>query len=272
MLYRHMADVNPFVDRVLDVVAFLTEDATSRPLGEISARLGLSKSATHRMLSALVSRGWVDQDQDTGFYCLSLRLPILAHRYLRSTRFMDLTQPVLDRLARDSREHARLTAVSGDGLTWLSTAQGSTSGLIFQGGGRLPLHASANGKAWLASLSEEIAVKLVLDKGFGEPGEFGPNAVQSIAELLKSLEETRRVGFAYNDEESEIGVITVAAPIRTSANNPVVGTVSVSAPSVRFTRERAEQVARELVIPTAAEFGEIWPLHKVVTTSRATAG
>ena len=257
-----MAEVNPFVDRVLDVVAFLTEDGRSRPLGEISARLGLSKAATHRMLRALSARGWVEQEAGTGFYRLTLRLPILAHRYLRSTRFLDVTQPVIDRLAQATREHARLTAVVGHGLTWLSMAQGATSGLVSQGGsGKLPLHASANGKVWLATLSNEEAIKLVLEKGFGEPGEFGPNAVRSVEELLKRLDETRRLGFGINIDESEIGVITVAAAIRCAPKSPVVGTVSVSGPSVRLTRERAEQVVHDLVLPAAAELGELWPLH-----------
>ena len=257
-----MADVNPFVDRVLDVVAFLTEDTRSHALGEISAKLGWSKSATHRMLSALAARGWVEQESGTGFYRLTLRLPILAHRYLGETRFLDLTQPVIDRLAKASREHARLTAVVGNGLTWLAMAQGSTSSLIFQGGSqRLPLHAAANGKAWLATFSNEEATKIILEKGFGEPGEFGPNAVQSVAAFLERLEETRRLGFGTNVEESEVGVMTVAAVIRCAPQTPVVGTVSVSGPLARFSRERAEEVARELVIPAAAELGEIWPLR-----------
>jgi IclR family acetate operon transcriptional repressor len=257
-----MADVNPFVDRVLDVVAFLTEDGHSHPLGEISAKLGLSKSATHRMLTALVARGWVEQELGTGFYRLTLRLPILAHRYLRSTRFLDVTQPVIDRLARASREHARLTAVVGNSLTWLAMAQGATSSLIFQGGsGKLPLHASANGKAWLATFSNEEASKIVLEKGFGAPGEFGPNAARSLSVFLDLLEETRRLGFGVNNEESEIGVITVAAAIRCAPKTPVVGTVSVSGPMARFSRELAEQVARDFVIPAAVELGEIWPLH-----------
>jgi IclR family acetate operon transcriptional repressor len=262
MLYLNMADVNPFVDRVLDVVAFLTEEGRSHPLGEISARLGLSKPATHRMLAALVARGWVDQEAGTGFYRLTLRLPILAHRYLRATRFLDVTQPVIDRLARASREHARLTAVVGSGLTWLVMAQGATSSLIFQGGsGKLPLHASANGKAWLATLTNEEAIKLVLETGFGSPSEFGPNAARSVNVLLERIEETRRAGFGINIEESEIGVITVAAVIRLAPKSPVVGTVSVSGPSARFTVEIAKRVAQDFVIPAAAELGEIWPLH-----------
>jgi len=169
---------------------------------------------------------------------------------------------VIDRLAKASREHARLTAVVGNGLTWLAMAQGSTSSLIFQGGSqRLPLHAAANGKAWLATFSNEEATKIILEKGFGEPGEFGPNAIQSVAAFLERLEETRRLGFGTNVEESEVGVMTVAAVIRCAPQTPVVGTVSVSGPLARFSRERAEEVARELVIPAAAELGEIWPLR-----------
>ena len=96
---------------------------------------------------------------------------------------------------------------------------------------------------------------------FGAPGEFGPNAVRSVAELIERLEETRATGYAINIEESEIGVITVAASIRRSRIGPVVGTVSVSGPSVRFTEDVARRVALEHVLPTADELGDIWTLN-----------
>ncbi|MBL8669877.1 MAG: IclR family transcriptional regulator [Alphaproteobacteria bacterium] len=257
-----MSVVNPFVDRVLDVVSFVAERARGCSLGEISGQLKLSKSATHRMLAALVARGWVEQESETGFYRLTLRLPAMAHRYLGSTRLIDIVQPVVDRLARASLEHVRLAAVAGRGLTWLTTAQGATSGLIFRGGsGRLPLHATANGRAWLASLDDEAACRIVLEAGFGATGEFGPNAPRSIDVFLDRLAETRRLGFAVNVEESEVGVAAVAAAIRCSPEAPVVGTISVSGPAIRFTRKRAFEVAREMMLPAAAELGDLWPLR-----------
>lgn len=257
-----MSTVNPYVDRVLDVAAFLMAEARGHKLGDVAESLGLSKSATHRMLQALCEKGWAEQDADSGVYRLTLRLPALAHHYLATTKLPDLIRPVVERVARESREHARVAVVTGDRINWLTEVQGSTSGLIFQGGlGRLPIHAAANGKAWLATLTDEAASRIVLDRGFGNPDELGPNAVRSIDVLLRHLAETRRRGWALNVEEAEAGVITVAAAVTPGGEGTAaVATVSASGPAVRFTAERATIVAETVIVPAAKELSVLWPM------------
>lgn len=258
-----MAVVNPFVDRVLEVVTVLAEDGQSLRLGEISTRLGLSKSVTHRMLSSLCAAGWVAQDEPTGFYRLTMRLPLLGQRFLAASGITDVTKPVLQALARESGELALLTAVDGERLSWIGSEQGATSGLIFKGGSRtLPLHASANAKVWLATLPVERAVAIVLERGFGTEKENGPNAVRTVEGLLATLAETRKRGWGINLEETEIGVVTVARAIHDrGASSPVVGTVSVCGPSVRFGRKEAERLAKGPLAGAAKELTELWPLR-----------
>ncbi len=259
-----MSAVNPYVDRVLDVVSFLLAEARGRRLVEVSEGLGLSKSATHRMLQALCEKGWAEQDPDTSVYKLTLRLPALAHHFLATTKLPDLIRPVVERVARDSQEHVRVAVVTGERMNWFTQVQGSTSGLVFQGGfGRLPIHAAANGKAWLATLSDEEATRIVLERGFGEPDDHGPNAVRSIEGLLQHLAETRRRGWGLNVEEAEAGVITVAAAVCPGGpGTPAVATISAAGPAVRFTIERATKVAETVIVPAAEELSQLWPLHQ----------
>ncbi|MFI5013276.1 MAG: IclR family transcriptional regulator [Hyphomicrobiales bacterium] len=257
-----MTDVNPIVSRVLEVMECLLHDAGGRPLGEIGESLGLPKSATHRMLQALCSKGWAEQSSQTGFYRPSLRLPLLAKRYLEATGLGDIVQPIIQRVAEETREYVRVAVVAGDGLSWLTSAQGATSGLVAQGGrGTLPLHAAAAGKAWLATMSNEEAGRIVLARGLGAANlELGPNAIRNLDQFLTELERTRRRGWGLNDEESEVGIVTVASAIRPAhLRSACVGTIGITGPSVRFTAKRARDIAAEVLVPAASLLASMWP-------------
>ncbi len=77
------------------------------------SRIGstLPKSGAHRMLATLVELGWAAQDPVTGFYRLTMRLAILGQKFYVATGVPDICQPLLDRLASDSREFVRLAVV-----------------------------------------------------------------------------------------------------------------------------------------------------------------
>src|SRR5262245_55882871 len=111
-------------ERCLAIIELLADGAASMPLGAISERLDLPKSGAHRLLATLVELGWVEQDTATGFYRLTMRLALLGQQFYVATGIPDICQPVLDRLARESREFARLAVVDGDSLVWVVHAQG----------------------------------------------------------------------------------------------------------------------------------------------------
>ena len=62
-------------------------------------RLELPKSGAHRLLATLVDLGWVEQDPETSFYRLTMRLTTLGQRFYVATGIPDISQPMLDRLA-----------------------------------------------------------------------------------------------------------------------------------------------------------------------------
>jgi DNA-binding IclR family transcriptional regulator len=251
-------------ERCLSIIELLADDAGSMSLGEIAERVQLPKSAAHRLLTTLVEQGWAEQESDTSFYRLTMRLAILGQRFYAASGIPDSCQPLLDRLAQQSREFARLAIVNGDALVWLTHAQGATGGLLYQPfltTNTVPLYATASGKAWLATLDSRQAIRKLLGRrGFADAGQYGPNAVHSMEALLREVDATAERGYGLAVNEAEPGVTAVAAAIRSGVNGPAVGTVSVAGPSVRMTDARIRELAPK-VIRCAADMSDLWPLR-----------
>jgi len=251
-------------ERCLAIIELLADGASNMPLGEIAARLDLPKSGAHRLLATLLDLGWAEQDPETSFYRLTMRLAILGQRFYVATGIPDICQPLLDRLANQSREFARLAVVDGDSLVWVAHAQGASGGLLYLPSlttNTVPLYATASGKAWLATLETEQAIQNVLSNGgFHAADKYGPNAVRSIEALLRELKATAQRGFGLALNEAEPGVTAVAAAIRSGKGGATLGTVSVAGPSVRMTDSRVHELA-PLVVQCASELSSLWPLR-----------
>jgi IclR family transcriptional regulator, acetate operon repressor len=251
------------IDRTLDILELLIENPEGLALGEIAIRLGLPKSATHRLAGHLIDRGYLERSPATQHYRLTMRLFVLGFRYLSKTGLTDICQPELDDLAARTGELARLAMVDGETMTWVAQAQGARYGLRYDGnlGRRVVLSATATGKAWLSTMPEDRAVGIVAKQGFGNRDEIGPNAISSMAELIRELDRTRRRGYGQAFEEGEPGIAAVAAAIPGSKPaDSCVGTVSVAGPITRQTHKRLKEIAPD-IIRTARRISELWPIR-----------
>ena len=251
-------------ERCLAIIELLANGARAMPLGEIAERLALPKSGAHRLLATLVDLGWAEKDAATSFYRLTMRLAVLGQQFYVATGIPDICQPHLDRLARSCHEFARLAVVDGYSLVWVAHAQGASAGLMYQPSltsNTVPLFATASGKAWLATLSGEQALSILMKNGGVRNAErYGPNAVRSIDALMREVKATARRGYGLAFSEAEFGVTAVAAAIRTEDGGPALGTVSIAGPSARITEKRAHELA-PLVLHTARELSDLWPLR-----------
>jgi IclR family transcriptional regulator, acetate operon repressor len=258
------------VDRCLSIVEALVDESAGVSLVDLAARLEMPNSAIHRTLATLAARGYVRQDPATQAYALTLRLSTLGFRLLGARHLPDAGQLALQRLAEETGEYCRLAVVDGGGLTWIARAQGSTQGLRYEPpmGREVVLHATATGKAWLATLPEDEALRLVVARGFPvprhvDPNMFGKGVVRSIDELRAHLRETRRRGYALAIEEGEAGTVAMAAAFRASEHPqaPVAGTVSVAGPLIRMGPARREKMA-PLLAAAAGDLAALWPLRQ----------
>ncbi len=252
------------VDRCLTLIEMLAAAPDGMSLGAIAERLDLPKSGTHRLLQTLATRGYVSQDAASQDYALSLKVALLGFRYMDARRLPDVAQSELDRLAQDCGEYCRISIVQGEDLVWIARAQGARLGLRYDPpmGGEVVLHATATGKAWLATLPEQDALRIVCARGFATPEGFGKRALRSVDELRRHLNETRARGYALAIEEGEPGTVAIAASFRAyeDPDAPVAGTVSIAGPLVRLTDHRIKEIA-PLLLRTTHAITQLWPMR-----------
>ncbi|AKI01802.1 transcriptional regulator, IclR family [Hoeflea sp. IMCC20628] len=252
------------IDRAISMIELLASVPESMELSEIAATVGLPTSAAHRTLATLMSRGWVIQDPASQTYALSLRMGLLAFRNLDTRYIPDLANEVLHKLAAKTQEYCRLAMADNGGLTWIARAQGARQGLRYDPdmGAEIVLHATANGKAWLSTLTEAEALKMAFVEGLGTLKGMGPNYITDVDSFRQHLNSARLNGYATAVDEGEAGATALAVPFFCSEapDAAVAGTISVAGPTLRMRPARYAEISRELQV-AAREMTAIWPLR-----------
>jgi DNA-binding IclR family transcriptional regulator len=230
------------VERALRLLRCFETGPTSRTLTDLAHQNGLTPSTTHRLLRALCATGFVQQDPSTERYGLGAALVALGARASESIG-VEATRPALEALAASTGESVNLGVRDLDDVLVLVCVP-SNQRLRFdqEEGSRVPIYASAMGKALLAfdaDLDGTVASLPRLAKLTG-------STITSRRELRAVLDDVRDRGWAINDQEREPGVRTVAAPVR-NADGASVAAVAVQGPSLRMTDERIEQLVPEVV-------------------------
>jgi DNA-binding IclR family transcriptional regulator len=248
----------------LDLLAVMSDHARGMRLTDIADGIDAPKSSTQRLLDHLAAAGWVEQDPATGHYRITMRLAVLGQRYMQSAGIADAAQGILERIADRTRELVRLTVVDGRRLSWIASTQGAPPGLRYEPSMGAPIvsYATANGKAWLATLAEAEALAIAVAEGLGRRrgarASTGPRALRTTAQLAADLEAVRRRGYAVAEEEAEPGVAAVAVAIPDRPGGVTLGTVSVAGPIVRLVPQRYPELAR-ILAEGACELSRAWP-------------
>ena len=224
------------IEKAVDVLFHLHGESGPRGVTAIGRALGLPKSSTHRLLSALGRRGLVEQDE-SGRYRPGIGLVALGLGTLESEPIVVAARPVLAEAAHSLGETFFLVAARAGRLVVLDKAEGS--GFLRAAprvGASVPVHATAVGKVFLAFGGDEIVAPV-------EPFErFSEHTHTRASELFGELERTRQRGFAESLEEWIPGLSVLAAPLRSGER--LLAAIAVAAPSQRFVALGSDEIAR----------------------------
>ncbi len=241
--------------RVIEVFA-------DRPKGvaltRLSAELGYGKATLSKVLATMERGRFVRRDAVTGHFHLSCRLLALAFAYAERVGIPGLCAPILQALADETGELVQLAVVEEGSVLFVAKAEGPDHRLrmVPLVGAVAPLHATASGKVWLASLSEAEATAALTQQGLAR---LAPRTITSRARLLAQLRGIRAQGYAIVDEELVAGGRAVAVPV--IRGDGVVGSVAVSGPTFRVPVHKLHRMAPQLK-RAAVELAAVWP-HEV---------
>jgi IclR family acetate operon transcriptional repressor len=231
------------LDRGLTVLELLAGNP-SLGISEIARRLRMSPSTVSRLMTTLVERDFVSQDEDGTGYRIGVRAFEVGVAFSRQRRLDQIAAPVLKHFANAMGDTVNLSIRAGSDIIYIGQFEGrGLARAAMPIGWRRPLHCTAAGKVILAWLWEERVRELV---GPAPLAQFTEKTIATVEDLLDDLEQVRRRGYAFDDQEAEQGVCCIAAPIRADSEQ-VIASVSVSALVNQMPPERVETLGPELV-------------------------
>jgi IclR family acetate operon transcriptional repressor len=194
----------------------------------------MSKSTAHRYLTTLEELGVVERD-DRDCFRLGLRLIELAATFLSGQDLQNVSEPFLLQLAAQTQETVHLAVPFADEVVYIAKIDSPHAiRMASHIGARVPLYCTSLGKAILACCTPDRVEEII---GRGLPART-PRTVTSPETLRAELERVRAQGFAVDDQENEMGVRCIGAPIFDTTTR-VIGAISVSGPASRISLERS---------------------------------
>ncbi|GAB3963355.1 IclR family transcriptional regulator [Actinoallomurus acanthiterrae] len=229
-------------------LAILDLLGTTGPIGagHIAEALGLSRSATYRILGTLRESGYVEWDESDRI-TLGFRTIQLGFTALNSLDPVALAYAHLRDLAATVEESALLAIPDGHEMVYLAHEEARGHSITMRPllGSRRRLHCTSLGKAYLAALPIDEADALV-DRM--ELPAITPNTISDPTRLRRELDEVRVRGYAIDDVENEPGVVCFGAAVRDHRGRPICA-ISVAGPEERM---RAKQdIAVSLIVEHA---------------------
>ncbi|MEO6569130.1 MAG: IclR family transcriptional regulator [Opitutaceae bacterium] len=230
------------VDKALYLLSVVAESETPMALSALVRASRMEKTTTHRLAGSLADAGFLRYIASDRSYALGWKLIELGQIASSRINAVSEAEPFLRRIGQLTGETVHLGGYDAGQVVYLAQVA-STERVIIRArvGQRRPAHASSLGKAMMA-FGPPAWLNEVQS---GELEAVTPNTIVSSDELIVHLDRVRRLGYAIDDEETNLGVRCVAFPVRDHTGFAVAA-ISVTGPSFRMTRERLAALAAEI--------------------------
>jgi DNA-binding IclR family transcriptional regulator len=201
------------VSRLAALVKAVAAKRDGVTLAELARTTHLSSAACTRLMEALESEGFVERDPVTRRFRLGIAVVRLAASLAPVGGFGPAVEAALSDLCGEWHETVFLGLLMDGDVVLVSRSPSEDSVVARPIGHRVPMHASAAGKAILSQLPGEQA-RLLLERA---PLERLTRYTQcDLDQVLQELAETRDRGFAVCNQETDVGVVAYAAPMVSS--------------------------------------------------------
>lgn len=227
------------IERMMSLIDALAQTTEPLSLKALSKMTGLHPSTAHRILAAMTQTRLIDRCE-AGTYGLGMRFLELGNVVKSRFDIRQIALPFMQELHESLGEAINLGIRDEDDIVYLERTSSGRSlvRVVYLVGARAPLHLTSLGKLFLAG--DSAANVRAYAERTGLPGKT-PYSLTSPMQLEQELETIRREDLAYDNEEAEIGLRCIAAPIRNDEGKVIAG-LSISAPTERHNPEWTERL------------------------------
>jgi IclR family KDG regulon transcriptional repressor len=241
------------VERAMQILSSFDGEHAERGVSEIAQATGLHKATAHRIIMTLLNGGFLERTPDGERFRLGLRVVELGLGALRDLDFRQAAFPYMQQLVERFQEICTLGVFDHGQVLHVEIVHSKhTLTIAARVGRHLPAHCTASGKVLLAFLPPAV-VEPILNAPLAA---YTERTITSPARLREELEVVRQRGYALDDEEFEVGIRAVAAPIQDIDGN-VIAEMSMPGPTNRITPERIPEIAQALVEAAEAVSGHV---------------
>lgn len=235
------------VDRALSILELVVQQPEGFTNSEISRELDIPKSSASYLLRTLEQRGYLRRDGDSQRYRIGLKVAGLAHGVKEFEELRRVAAPVLEQLVERTGLTAHVAILEHGRAVYIERAERPGFLRINTWIGRdLDVHATAVGKVLMAHRPESEVRQVLESQGMEAKT---PHTITTPGAYLEELEKVRTTGYARDDEENNLGVRCVAAPIF-GVTGEVLAAVGLTGANSQVTPEALPQLSR-IVVKTA---------------------
>lgn len=229
------ASASSSAERSLRLLAFITDAGRALTLAELATGLDLPKATAHRLCNQLLELGFIARDVDERAFAVGPALRKLAFDALNHSTVRGLRHAVLTELVAQVGETCNFTTLDGVEVLYLDRVEAPWPWrLKLDVGVHVPLHGTASGKLFLASMTRDRRARVLGQLALTR---LTPNTLTTATALREDCERIAARGYSIDREEFIAGLIAVAVPVRDAAGE-VRAAVAVHAPITRLSLEQ----------------------------------
>lgn len=230
--------------RVFQIIEFLACSREWVSLRTMARELKISAASAYRSLNSLKELGYVRQHPQDSKYQLTLKLAWVSAQVLENVQLRQIAHPFLQNLTSVTNETTHLAILEDREFVYIDKVD-NTQAMRMRSrvGQRGQLHCTAAGKSMLAFLPEQEMLALLPRLKFQPLTEY---TIVDPEKFRQHLLRVRRLGYAVDDEENELGIRCIGSPIYDHAGR-LAGALSISGWTITMTRERIPQLAPQLI-------------------------
>lgn len=225
------------IDRVFDILELLALEKNGLGVSEIARRLDLNKSTVHRILGGIAERGYLEKTED-GVYSLGIQFVELASQRLSNIELSTEARAYLSELTNIVRQSSHLAVLDGSDAVYIDKMElVHNLRLYSQIGKRIPIYCSALGKSLLLDENDEVILEKLKTCSFEK---LTATTLISSRAVLQEIKISRQRGWTIDDEEHDIGIRCIAAPIY-DYRGKITAALSIAGPADIISPERDKE-------------------------------